>query len=75
MAAEKEELNSLREQMEVLRQQLSEKDELLKAAEMSKKQIDSIQIQVNELKQFAAEKDSLVKSSQSQLNEAKVFFF
>lgn len=72
MAAEKEELNSLREQVEDLRRQLSEKDELLKAAEMSKNQINSIQSQVNELKQFASEKDSLIKSSQSQLNDAKI---
>ncbi|XP_021731038.1 interaptin-like [Chenopodium quinoa] len=72
MAAEKEELNSLREQVEDLRRQLAEKDELLKAAEKSKNQINLIQSQVNELKQFASEKDSLVKSSLSQLNDAKI---
>ncbi|CAO2826882.1 unnamed protein product [Amaranthus hypochondriacus] len=72
MAAEKEELNSLREQLEDLRRQLSEKDQLLKEAEAAKNKISVIQSQVNELKQFAAEKDSLTKSSQLQLNDAKI---
>ena len=75
MAAEKEELNFLREQLEDLHRQLSEKDELLKEVEAAKSKISAMQSQVDELKQFANEKVSLTKSSESQLNDAKVFLF
>jgi hypothetical protein len=64
MTVEKEVLNSLREQLEDLCRQLSEKDQLLKEAKAAKNKISTIQSQVNELKKFAAEKDSLTKSSQ-----------
>ncbi|XP_074278111.1 protein MICROTUBULE BINDING PROTEIN 2C-like [Silene latifolia] len=74
MAAEKdkEELTALREQLEDLHQKLLEKDELLKAVEVSKNQMSSVQSQVDELKRSAAEKDSLIKSIQSQVNDAKI---
>ncbi|KAH9615636.1 hypothetical protein KSS87_012666 [Heliosperma pusillum] len=73
MAAEKdrEELTALREQLEDLHQKLLEKDELLKATEVSKNQISSVQSQIDELKRSATEKDSLLKSIQSQFNDAK----
>uniref|UniRef100_A0A7C9D5U1 Uncharacterized protein n=1 Tax=Opuntia streptacantha TaxID=393608 RepID=A0A7C9D5U1_OPUST len=74
VAAEKdrEELSSLKQQLEDLRSKIVEKDELLKAAEVSKNQMVSVQSQVDQLKRCAAEKDSLIKTSQQQLNDAKI---
>ncbi|XP_074317117.1 protein MICROTUBULE BINDING PROTEIN 2C-like [Silene latifolia] len=69
---DREELNALRKQLEELQQQLLEKDELLKVAEVTKSQASSVQSQFDELKRTVAEKNSLIKSSQSQLNDAKI---
>lgn len=71
VAAEKdrEELAHLKEQVEDLKMRLSEKDELLKSAEITKNQFSA---KLDELKHQAAEKDSLLKSTQLQLSDAKV---
>lgn len=74
LAAEKdrEELVMLKEQLEDLRIKLSEKDELLKSAEISKNQVNAVQAKLDELRHQASEKDSLIKSTQLQLSDAKV---
>ncbi|GFQ06201.1 hypothetical protein PHJA_002764100 [Phtheirospermum japonicum] len=68
----KEELVALRDRVEDLKKHLSEKDELLKSAELSKSEMASIHIKFDELKNEAAEKDSLIKSTQLQLSDAKI---
>lgn len=74
LAAEKdrEELVMLKEQVENLRMKLSEKDELLKSAEISQNQVNAVQAKLNELRHQASEKDSLIKSTQLQLSDAKI---
>ncbi|XP_062160282.1 protein MICROTUBULE BINDING PROTEIN 2C isoform X2 [Alnus glutinosa] len=74
LAAEKdrEELVMLKEQLEDLRIKLSEKDELLKSAEISKNQVNAVQAKLDELRHQASEKDSLIKSTQLQLSDAKI---
>lgn len=75
LAAEKdrEELVMLKEQVEDLRMKLSEKDELLKSAEISKNQVNAaVQAKLDELRHQASQKDSLIKSTQLQLSDAKV---
>ncbi|WCJ35800.1 Protein MICROTUBULE BINDING PROTEIN 2C [Euphorbia peplus] len=72
VAEEIEELVTLREQVEDLKRKLLEKDELLKAAEISKDEMDVVQGKVNELKHLVAEKESLIKSTQAQLSDAKI---
>lgn len=67
-----EELIALREQVEDLQRKLSEKDELLKSAEISKDQITSLHLQLDELNHQSSEKDSLLKSTQLQLSDAKI---
>lgn len=69
---DREELMALRDQVEDLKRQLSEKDELLEATELSKNEMASIHTKYDELQSEAAEKDSLIKSTQLQLSEAKV---
>lgn len=69
---EREELNALREQVEDLQRKLSEKDELLKSAEVSKEQLTSVHAKLDELKKQSLEKDSLLKSTQLQLSDTKV---
>ncbi|XP_057791783.1 protein MICROTUBULE BINDING PROTEIN 2C [Salvia miltiorrhiza] len=69
---DREELMALRDQVEDLKRQLSEKDELLGSAELIKNEMTSIQTKYEELKSEAAEKDSLIKSTQLQLSDAKV---
>ncbi|XP_059642570.1 protein MICROTUBULE BINDING PROTEIN 2C isoform X2 [Cornus florida] len=69
---DREELTALREQVEDLQRKLSEKDELLKSAEISKNQMTSVHAKLDELKHQAAEKDSLIKSIQLQLSDAKI---
>ncbi|KAL3512409.1 hypothetical protein ACH5RR_025126 [Cinchona calisaya] len=67
-----EELMVLREQVVDLQRKLSEKDELLKSAEISKSEMALIQAKLNEMKTEAAEKDSLLKSTQAQLADTKI---
>ncbi|XP_011086910.1 uncharacterized protein LOC105168503 isoform X2 [Sesamum indicum] len=69
---DREELVALRNQVEDLKRQLSEKDELLKSAELSKNEMASLFGKFDELKNEAAEKDSLIKSTQLQLSDAKI---
>ncbi|KAL1531670.1 protein MICROTUBULE BINDING PROTEIN 2C-like [Salvia divinorum] len=69
---DREELMALRDQVEGLKRQLSEKDELLESAELVKNEMASVQTKYEELKSEAAEKDSLLKSTQLQLSDAKV---
>ncbi|KAM7471214.1 hypothetical protein LguiA_009397 [Lonicera macranthoides] len=69
---EREELNALREQVEDLQRKLSEKDELLKSAEVSKEQLTSVHAKLDELKKQSLEKDSLLKSTQLQLSDTKI---
>uniref|UniRef100_A0A7N2MQT0 Uncharacterized protein n=1 Tax=Quercus lobata TaxID=97700 RepID=A0A7N2MQT0_QUELO len=73
-AAEKdrEELVMLKEQVEDLQKKISEKDELLKSAEISKNQMNAVQVKLDELKHQAEEKDSLIKSTQRKLSDAKL---
>ncbi|KAB1200334.1 hypothetical protein CJ030_MR0G007607 [Morella rubra] len=74
LAAEKdrEELFMLKEQVEDLKTRLSEKDELLKSAEILKNQTNAVHAKLDDLKHQAAEKDSLIKSTQKQLSDAKI---
>lgn len=74
LAAEREELIALREQVEDLRRKLVEKDELLRLAEISKVQMDSVHAKLDELRHRVAEKDALIRSTQCQLSDAKVPF-
>lgn len=69
---DREEIEVLRTQVEDLQMKLSEKDELLKSAEISKNQMNSIHAKLDELKHQAMEKDSLIKSTQQQLSDTKV---
>lgn len=69
---DKEELITLREQVEDLQKKLLEKDELLKSAEMSKDQMNSVYAKLDALSLQSAEKDSMIKSIHSQLSDAKV---
>ncbi|KAH6828266.1 hypothetical protein C2S53_014204 [Perilla frutescens var. hirtella] len=69
---DREELMALRDQVEDLKRQLSEKDELLKSAELSMNEMASIHTRIDELESETAEKDSLIKSTQLQLSDAKV---
>lgn len=69
---EREELMAFRDQVEDLKRQLSEKDELLKSAELSMNEMASIHAKFDELESETAEKDSLIKSAQLQLSDAKV---
>lgn len=75
LAADKdrEELDSLRGQVEDMQRKLSEKDELLKSAEATKNHMTAVHSRLDELNHQAAEKDSLIKSTQLQLSDAKVF--
>lgn len=72
MTKEKEELAELREKVEDLQRQLSEKDETLKSAEASKHEISSIHSVLNQVKQQASEKEALLRSTQAQLADVKV---
>lgn len=69
---DREELISLRDQVEDLQRKLSEKDELLKSAEMLQSQMTSTLAKLDELEHQVIEKDSVVKSTQLQLSDAKV---
>lgn len=72
MAENSVELLALRNQVVDLQKKLSEQDELLKSAEVSKGQMTSEIAKLNELKQQVSEKDSVAKSTQKQLSDAKV---
>ncbi|KAL7114813.1 hypothetical protein ACP275_04G145100 [Erythranthe tilingii] len=69
---DREELLALRDQVEDLTRQLSEKDELLKSAQLSNAEMVSIQTKFEQLQDEVAEKDSLIKSTQLQLSDTKV---
>ncbi|KGN64081.1 protein MICROTUBULE BINDING PROTEIN 2C isoform X2 [Cucumis sativus] len=69
---EKEELITLREQVEDLQKKLLEKEELLKSAEMSKDQMNNVYSKLDALSLQSAEKDSMIKSIHSQLSDAKI---
>ncbi|KAK4479427.1 hypothetical protein RD792_014941 [Penstemon davidsonii] len=69
---DREELMTLRDQVEGLKGQLSEKDELLKSAELSKHEMASLHTKFDELENEAAEKDSMIKSTQLQLSDLKI---
>lgn len=69
---DKEELITLREQVEDLQKKLLEKDELLRSAEMSKDQMNNVYAKLDALSLQSAEKDSTIKSIHSQLSDAKV---
>jgi chromosome segregation ATPase len=70
--AEKEELIRLREQVNDLQTELSEKEGLLKSMETSKSQVNEIQGKLEETKRVVAEKEMLIKSMQLQLSDTKV---
>lgn len=55
-----------------LQRKLSEKDELLKSAEISEGKLKSEIAKLDELKQQVSEKDFVAKSTQQQLSDAKV---
>ncbi|XP_073291439.1 protein MICROTUBULE BINDING PROTEIN 2C-like [Primulina huaijiensis] len=69
---DREELMALRDQLEDLKRQLSEKDELLKSAELLESEMTSMHLKFTDLKNEVTEKDSLIKSSQLQLSDAKI---
>ncbi|GER51807.1 movement protein binding protein 2C [Striga asiatica] len=69
---DREELMTLRDQMEDLKKQLSEKEEHLKSLESSKRELAAIQTKLDEVRNEAAEKDSMIKSSQLQLSDVKI---
>lgn len=64
---------ALRDQLEDLKRQLSEKDELLKSAEVLESEMTSMHLKFADLKNEVTEKDSLIKSSELQLSDAKVW--
>ena len=70
---EREELTALRDQVEELKKQLSQKDGLLESAQLVKNEIASIQTNYEELQNEAAEKESLINSTQLQLSDAEVW--
>ncbi|KAJ0266147.1 Protein MICROTUBULE BINDING PROTEIN 2C [Hirschfeldia incana] len=71
--AEKDELTRLREQVNDLQTKLSEKEEVLKSVEISKKnQVNKVQEKLDETKRLVAEKDTLIKSMQLQLSDTKI---
>ncbi|XP_017238538.1 protein MICROTUBULE BINDING PROTEIN 2C [Daucus carota subsp. sativus] len=67
-----EELLALRDEMVDLQRKLSEKDELLKSAEISEGKLKSEIAKLDELKQQVSEKDFVAKSTQQQLSDAKI---
>ncbi|KAM0982833.1 hypothetical protein ACFX2J_015578 [Malus domestica] len=71
-AAEKEELDTLRVQVEDLQKKVAEKEELLKSSEISKDQMNAVQAKLNEYKQQVAEKDTVIKAVKQQLSDAKI---
>lgn len=74
--AEKDELTRLREQVNDLQTKLSEKEEVLKSVEISKRnQVNEIQVKLDESKRLVAEKETLIKSMQLQLSDTKVHPF
>uniref|UniRef100_A0A7N0V149 Uncharacterized protein n=1 Tax=Kalanchoe fedtschenkoi TaxID=63787 RepID=A0A7N0V149_KALFE len=68
----REEINVLNVQLEDLRQKLLEKDELLKAAEISRNQLTAAQGELNELQFQIGKKDSMLKAVERQLSDAKI---
>lgn len=71
--AEKDELTRLREQVNDLQTKLSEKEEVLKSVELSKRnQVNEVQEKLEETKRLVAEKDTLIKSMQLQLSDTKI---
>ncbi|MCL7039375.1 hypothetical protein MKW94_028733 [Papaver nudicaule] len=68
----REDLITLREQVESLQKKLLEKETLLKSSETSLDQMNSMNVTLEELRRQAAEKDSLIKSAQLQLSDAKI---
>ncbi|XP_051117089.1 protein MICROTUBULE BINDING PROTEIN 2C [Andrographis paniculata] len=69
---DREELVALRDQVEDLKRQISEKDELLKSAELAKNEMASLQTKFDELTIEVSEKDSLIKSTHQQLSDLKI---
>ncbi|KAH0907707.1 hypothetical protein HID58_039534, partial [Brassica napus] len=71
--AEKDELTRLREQVSELQTKLSEKEEVLKSVEISKKnQLNEMQMKLEETRRLVAERDTLIKSMQLQLSDTKI---
>ncbi|CAN7036349.1 unnamed protein product [Brassica oleracea var. botrytis] len=71
--ADKDELTRLREQVNDLQTKLSEKEEVLKSVEISKKnQLNEIQMKLEETRGLVAERDTLIKSMQIQLSDTKI---
>ncbi|XP_059291744.1 protein MICROTUBULE BINDING PROTEIN 2C-like isoform X1 [Lycium ferocissimum] len=69
---DREELMSLRVQVEDLQKKLLEKDELLKEADILKNEITAAYAELDELKKGISEKDFSLKSTQVQLSDAQV---
>ncbi|MCD9642489.1 Protein MICROTUBULE BINDING PROTEIN 2C [Datura stramonium] len=69
---DREELMSLREQVEDLQRKLLEKDELLKAADILKNEMMAAYAELDEMKKDISEKDVSLKSTQVQLSDAQV---
>lgn len=72
VAENSEELRSLKDQVVELQRKLSEKDELLKSAEISKGRMTLEIAKLDELTRQVSEKDSVAKSTQQQLSDAKI---
>ncbi|KAI4344001.1 hypothetical protein L6164_011279 [Bauhinia variegata] len=72
LTPDREDLVTLKEQVEDLRRKLSEKDELLKSAENSRNQVSMLSETFEELRYQSSETDSLLKSTQQQLSDAKI---
>ncbi|RWR94961.1 restin [Cinnamomum micranthum f. kanehirae] len=69
---DREELITLREQVENLQKKLLEKDEALKIAENSLNQMSSVHARLDELKQQVTEKDLSLRSAHMQLSDVKI---
>ncbi|KAL2479097.1 movement protein binding protein 2C [Forsythia ovata] len=69
---EREELVALSEQVEDLQKKISQKDELLKSAELSKNEMASMYTRLDELKNEITEKEMLIRSTQLQLSDTKI---
>ncbi|CAM8900216.1 unnamed protein product [Rhodiola kirilowii] len=72
MGADKEELNTLRKQVEDFHKTLLEKDQLLQSVENLNCQMSCVQEELVELKHQSAEKDALLKATQLHLSNIKI---
>ncbi|PNT76064.1 hypothetical protein BRADI_1g43540v3 [Brachypodium distachyon] len=69
---DKDDIASLREQIEELQKELLQKEEALRTAESSVSEMNAVYSTIDELKRQVAEKEALIKYTNSQLHNAKI---